>query len=166
MKRKLFGRPSPAMVVACIALIVALGGTSYAAIKLPANSVGTKQLKKNAVTGAKVKNGSLAAGDFKASSLPRGPQGPQGPQGVQGPPGTTPVPKINVRSSAEATGSVTANCQSGEVALGGGAFSQDGFLWDTSPDPDTGTPTGWFAQAALSGGGAAKVQAFVVCAAP
>ena len=33
--------PSPAMVVACLALTVALAGTSYAAIKLPANSVGT-----------------------------------------------------------------------------------------------------------------------------
>jgi hypothetical protein len=43
-------RPSPAMVVASIALTVALGGTSYAAIRLPKNSVGTKQLRKNAVT--------------------------------------------------------------------------------------------------------------------
>jgi hypothetical protein len=39
------------MVVACIALSVALGGTSVAAIQaLPKNSVGTKQLKRNAVT--------------------------------------------------------------------------------------------------------------------
>ena len=47
-------RPSPAMVIACIALGVALGGTSVAAIQaLPKNSVGTKQLKKNAVTSPK-----------------------------------------------------------------------------------------------------------------
>lgn len=169
MKRKLFHRPSPAMIVASVALIVALGGTSYAAINLPASSVGTKQLKKNAVTGAKVKNGSLAAGDFKAASLPRGPQGLQGPQGIQGPPGAPGQSKattVTVRSSAEGTGSVTADCQSGETALGGGAFSENGFIWDTTPSPDTGTPTGWFAQAALSGGGAATVQAFVVCGAP
>jgi hypothetical protein len=38
-------RPSPALVVSAVALSVALGGTSYAAIVLPANSVGTKQLK-------------------------------------------------------------------------------------------------------------------------
>jgi hypothetical protein len=37
-------RPSAAMVVACIALTIALGGTSYAVFKLPAGSVGTKQL--------------------------------------------------------------------------------------------------------------------------
>ena len=49
MRRVLRHRPSPALVVACIALAIALGGTSYAAVTLPRNSVGTKQLKKNAV---------------------------------------------------------------------------------------------------------------------
>ena len=47
-------RPSPALVVACIALFVALSGFGYAAIKLPRNSVGTKQLKNSAVTGKKI----------------------------------------------------------------------------------------------------------------
>ena len=46
--------PSPAMVVACAALAVALGGTGYAALKLPRNSVGTKQLKNSAVTNRKL----------------------------------------------------------------------------------------------------------------
>jgi hypothetical protein len=69
------------MVVACIALIVALGGTSYAALKLPRNSVGNKQLRPNAVTSGKVRNGSLTAKDFSASALKRGPRGPQGPKG-------------------------------------------------------------------------------------
>ncbi len=62
-------RPSPAMVVAFIALFVAIGGSSYAVTRLPAGSVGSKQLKKNAVTGAKVKNGSLTAADIKVASL-------------------------------------------------------------------------------------------------
>jgi hypothetical protein len=57
------------MVVACIALTIALGGTSYAAIKLPAGSVGTKQLKKNAVTAPKVKNNALTGADVLESSL-------------------------------------------------------------------------------------------------
>ena len=73
------------MVVACIALVVALGGTGYAAIKLPRNSVGNKQLRANAVTGGKVRNGALTAKDFRASSLPRGPRGPQGPKGDSAP---------------------------------------------------------------------------------
>ena len=38
-------RPSPAMVVAFIALFVAIGGSSYAVTRLPAKSVGSKQLE-------------------------------------------------------------------------------------------------------------------------
>jgi hypothetical protein len=52
-------RPSPALVVAIVALVVALGGTSYAAFSLPKNSVGTKQLKNGAVTTNKIKNGAV-----------------------------------------------------------------------------------------------------------
>ena len=62
-------RPSPALVIAVIALFVAMAGTGYAAFKLPNNSVGTKQLKKDAVTGAKVKKGSLDGSDIKLATL-------------------------------------------------------------------------------------------------
>jgi hypothetical protein len=68
--------------VALIALFVALGGTSYAAIRLPANSVGTKQLKKNAVTLKKIKPGAR-----KALRGRRGATGPPGTNGQPGPPG-------------------------------------------------------------------------------
>jgi len=74
-------RPSPAMVVACLALLVGLGGTGYAATQLaPRNSVGTLQ----------VINRSLRAVDFKQGQIPRGPRGfagPAGPVGAQGPAG-------------------------------------------------------------------------------
>jgi hypothetical protein len=63
-------RPSPAMVVACIALAVALGGTSFAAIEaLPRNSVGAKQLKRNAVTGAKIKANAVNGAKVSNNSL-------------------------------------------------------------------------------------------------
>jgi hypothetical protein len=75
------------MIIACAALFVSLGGVSYAAIVLPANSVGTKQLKKNAVNSAKVKPRSLFASDFKKGQLPRGPRGLQGVPGTPGAPG-------------------------------------------------------------------------------
>jgi hypothetical protein len=69
MKRRLRA-PSPALVIALIALFVALGGTSYAAITaLPKNSVGTKQLKKNAVTGVKIKKGAVTASKINPAGL-------------------------------------------------------------------------------------------------
>jgi hypothetical protein len=77
-------RPSTALVISIIALFVALGGTGYAALKLPKDSVGSRQLKANAVNSSKVKNGSLLQGDFKAGQLPAGAQGLQGPQGPKG----------------------------------------------------------------------------------
>lgn len=61
--------PSPAMAVACISLAVALSGAGYAAIAFPRNSVGTKQLRNNAVTGAKVKNDALTGADVRESTL-------------------------------------------------------------------------------------------------
>ena len=47
--------------VALVALFVALAGTSYAAVKLPADSVGTKQLKDGAVTLKKVKASTVSS---------------------------------------------------------------------------------------------------------
>ena len=78
-----------AMIVAVTALVVAvLGSTplSQAAAKfvLPKNSVGAGQLKKGAVTGLKVKDGTLVAADFKAGALPAGVQGPKGETGAPG----------------------------------------------------------------------------------
>ena len=67
MRRILCHQPSPAMVVALLGLFFALGGVGYAATKLPANSVGTKQLKNNAVKPSKIAaravNGSRVAPD-------------------------------------------------------------------------------------------------------
>jgi hypothetical protein len=63
--------------VGYLALVVALAtGSAYAATelpkKLPKHSVGAKQLKKNAVTGNAVKDGSLGAAELAAGVLPPG----------------------------------------------------------------------------------------------
>lgn len=50
-------------------LLLALAGAAFAAGSLPAGSVGTRQLKDNAVTSLKVDNGSLLRKDFKAGQL-------------------------------------------------------------------------------------------------
>jgi hypothetical protein len=46
--------PTHSTLVAYLALFVALGGTTYAAVSLPKNSIGTKQLKNGAVTSSKL----------------------------------------------------------------------------------------------------------------
>ncbi len=54
MRKSKVPRPSPAMVVASVALMVALGGGAYAQTQLARNSVGTAQIRANAVTSAKL----------------------------------------------------------------------------------------------------------------
>ena len=86
-----------ANVVATLALFLALGGISYAAATLAKNSVGSKQLKDDAVTSDKIKDGALEQSDFaqgvisagaKGEKGDKGDQGEQGVQGVQGAKGT------------------------------------------------------------------------------
>lgn len=74
---RIFGGTRYANVTATMALVLALGGTSYAAIKLPANSVTSKT----------VKDKSLLRKDFKPGQIPAGKAGPAGPQGANGAPG-------------------------------------------------------------------------------
>jgi hypothetical protein len=73
-------------VLATLALFVALGGTSYAAVKLPKDSVGSTQLRRNAVTSTKVKDRSLRQRDVSSSELAalRGAAGSTGAAGARG----------------------------------------------------------------------------------
>jgi hypothetical protein len=181
MSRKVF-LPSHHTIVAYIALFVALGGTSYAAVTLSNNSILSRHIKNGqvkrsdladrAVNAAKVADGSLLAKDFKAGQLPSGPAGPQGPKGDAG------ITTLKVRA-ATATGRVVANCQPSERATGGGAHSVNGAVVASAPagHPDaifvsTGithqeyTPTSWTAAARDATGNPVDVTAWVVCAAP
>src|SRR2546423_11118302 len=76
MKRLGVKRPSPAMIVALIALLVALGGTAYAAHKLSGTVIkkGSEpgnRLKKNSVTGKQVNEATLN-GNVMAATVPQG----------------------------------------------------------------------------------------------
>jgi hypothetical protein len=145
--------PTPGTVIASIALLIALGGTSYATVTaaLPRNSVGTLQLKNNAVNSAKVRNGSIVAADFAAGQLQRGAQGPTGPAGPAGAPGpagpkgdkgdpgligpivvrsnSIPIPGGGVAENGNYDGAAVArSCEAGEQAISAGTG------WDTSAD--------------------------------
>src|SRR3954447_24216630 len=80
-------RLSYANVMATLAIFIALGGSSYAALKLPRNSVGSTQIRTSAVHSSEVKNGSLGVSDLATSARRslRGTAGPAGPQGPAGP---------------------------------------------------------------------------------
>ena len=87
-KLKALPRPSPSMGVALLALFIALGGSSYAALKVTGKTVVNSSL-----TGADIRNQSLGPRDIKNLSLrdfapgkaPKdGGPGPAGPQGVKG----------------------------------------------------------------------------------
>lgn len=67
-------RPSPALIIAIIALFVALGGSAYAAKKIgsneiKANAITTGKIKKNAITTAKIKKEAVTGAKIKESSL-------------------------------------------------------------------------------------------------
>lgn len=133
-----------ATVLSVLAFVSALGGTSYAAVFLPAGSVGTAQLKPRAVTSSKlapgsvssqkVRDGSLVASDFRPGQLsvgPRGPQGadgPQGPQGMAGPGGLAgPQGPVGPRGPQGTTGPQ-------------GPPGMSGPQGDTGPQGPTGPP--------------------------
>lgn len=64
--------PSPAMAVAVVALVAALGGTSYAAITITGAHV-----KDGSLTGADIRNGSLTAAEFAPGQGKHGAAGPR-----------------------------------------------------------------------------------------
>ena len=88
------GRHLRGNAVAYLALFVALGGASYAAMQLPRNSVGTAQIRKGAVTPSKLSKqtkrslrGPRGATGPQGAAGATGPQGPAGAAGATGPPG-------------------------------------------------------------------------------
>ncbi len=121
-------RPTPSFVVASIALFTALGGGAYAAVTLPAHSVGTRELRAASVTSGKVRDHSLKAVDFQPGQLPAGPKGdtgPIGPKGDTGPKGAAGTAGLHVISRASTIAAQllvqrTVNCPDGEIATGGG----------------------------------------------
>ena len=184
------GRTSFANVVSAMALFVALGGTSYAAAKLPKNSVGASQIKTASVSSSDVKNGSLRQIDFRAGELPAGQQGAQGQKGEKGDPGTpgadgqdgvigaVTTQRTDVALADNTTQAVEASCLPGQKAIGGGSSvdqtgSDDIKLLVSRPGnggfipADGQSYNDWRAvyRNPAGGTGAAEIRVFVTCVA-
>ena len=111
--------PSPAMVIACFALLLVLGGTGYAA---------SQALPRNSVTSIQVKDHSLLARDFKAGQIPRGPRGVAGPAG----------PPVREVSAGPAGTGGTAAIKWALVRADGGIAAQSGGI-TLAAKPTSGT---------------------------
>ena len=154
-------------VVSTLCLVLLLGGGSaYAASQFGRETIGTRALKKEAVTPIK-----LSARSKAALTGPAGPKGATGATGPQGKAGTNGATKVTVVVGPETYGSF-AHCPSGQVAVGGGGEAPSGAPIFVS-EPLVGevaatagqTPNGWFTKAFLNGN-PANSHTYVLCASP
>jgi hypothetical protein len=96
-------RPSHGTIVAYLALVLALGGTSYAAATITG-----RQVKDSSLTGRDVRNGSLTGSDLKPKSVPLNrlsgalPAGAAGQTGPTGPPGEPDYSRVYDKAAADA----------------------------------------------------------------
>jgi hypothetical protein len=142
------------LVVACGALLVALTGTSRAGLlQIPVDSVGTRELKANAVVSSKVTNHSLLAVDFKAGQL-----------GVRG------YEIIRGRSDVanQIFNSLAITCSPGKRAVGGGGGTAGGIVPGDGPYVVVSQPFdgggGWLIQTARSTPGESVLLGYAICA--
>lgn len=150
---KLFTQGRYATVASTAALVVALGGTSYAAAGL----ITGQDIKNGTVTTADVKNHNLKLKDFSSGARSgltgatgatgaTGPAGPQGVQGVQGPIGPSNAYSVfNDNSTVMAGGKVVLS-----LALQPGAYVVSSKTLGVSTNLATDT---WYS-CTLAGGGA------------
>ena len=68
IKKRSF-RPSPALIVAFVALFAAMGGVGYAAAKLKPASVKTKTIQNGAVTTGKIADGAVTTPKFAPDAV-------------------------------------------------------------------------------------------------
>jgi hypothetical protein len=186
--RRLQQRVTYANVTATIALFIAVGGTSYAAVQLPRNSVGSAQLRDGSVASPEVRNRSLQATDLSLAARrflrsQRGAIGPQGPAGPQGPPGTAGAGGTTTAGASTALAvtyptaagtvaagevtSATASCGAGQRVTGGGVrieSASDSAVRETYP---TINNTAWTARVGNDdvSGGPFSYTVFAVCVA-
>jgi len=147
--KQLRKRLTYANVMSSLAVFMVLGGASaFAATQLAKESVGTNQLKKEAVSLAKIKLGTKNA--LKGQTGPQGPQGKQGErglqgqrgekgekgaQGLQGIPGVSGLERVTqlVATSAVSPKSVVVTCPDGKKVISTG-FDIDGGSSGVSPN--------------------------------
>ncbi len=183
--RKRF-RLSPALVISCVALFLAIGGTTLATARNTVRSpqivdgtIRTVDIHDGAVTSAKVADNSLTADDLAANSVGTEEIAPNAVNNAKIAPnavgatqiaphavGAGQLGTVTVRTSstnpiaAGADGSVSVNCAAGEQVLSGGGQPGNFGVEMTSSIPQS---NGWLYQAKNNNGAASTITAYAVC---
>ena len=158
--------PSAAFVLAAIALFVALGGTGYAVLRLPAKSVGTVQIKNKAVTQPKLANKAVKAANVASDAL----TGAQIDEGTLGEVPSAGVAGLKFKSSpmnvpAGMVATATLACDPGLSAIaGGGEASHDARLQMIDSHPVA--PSSWQVSIGNPTSQTFDGSAWVVCVKP
>ena len=160
-------RPSAAMVIACVALAVALSPASYATVSqlLPADSVGTPQLKMEAVTSNKVRDFSLRKWDFRKGDL----EGLAGDTTLRQSSVAVPAGPV-AHNGLYVTRVIQIKCHPGERAISGGtSWSTDDngeelMTVYSRPVIENGVPVGWRARGGSDVGASRVFTVEVLCA--
>jgi hypothetical protein len=135
MRRSLRSSLTYSNVVSTICLFILLGGVAYAAVELPAGSVGSKQLKNGAVTLKKIAK--KAQSQLKGSPGPPSAIGPVGPPGSPGKAGAT-GPKGAAGSAGTTVDALFGSGSDGDGALSGSTFlTRDTYYDDLTLAPGT-----------------------------
>ncbi|MDP8909132.1 MAG: hypothetical protein M3N47_08460 [Chloroflexota bacterium] len=191
--RAMFSNGRYANVTATLALVIALSGTSYAAITVTSKdirngtirgidvasdtitsknvrnrTIGGADVANNTITSGKIRNGSLLARDFKRGELPAGATGPQGPRGGNGATNVVIRDAFTLGVPAGQEAGVNVPCGAGEKALSGGIYGPGFAVSMSEPQaPATGTPpVGWRVVATNTSSAANPLHAWAICAAP
>ena len=131
MLPRILRRLTYANVLSTVAVFIALGGTSYAVLELPRNSIGSRQIRAKAVGSSEIRANAVRSRQVKTRSLRiadltrtarRALRGQRGPSGSPGPAGA-PAAKFFAAVTASGT-PVRGNATAFEhTAVGSGSYT-------------------------------------------
>ncbi len=175
-------RTSLPLVISLLALVISLGGTSYAAVKINGNQVkaGTlpgKALKAKTVKRAKVAPDTLTGAQVKEATLGKVPNAGRADTAGQAdlaldvPDGAIRAgdlgamrPRVATQAvAAGASLTLAARCSPGEVAISGGHSSTGELFVRSSGRSQT---DGWFVSVVNTGGTTGTLNVIAYCLAP
>jgi hypothetical protein len=170
--------PSPAMIVACIALFAALGGTGYAAGNLAHQATASTAKPKRGPRGKQGPagptgaTGATGAAGAKGATGEQGPKGDTGAQGAPGIPGSPgPAGPVEIRYVEGQTVTVAAGhqevaqvfCPDGLHPTGGGMIGTASFGFNIASSAPSGT-NAWIVDVENVTNSTRSFNAYVVCA--